>query len=166
LEPPENPGRFNARFLSQDAKKELKEASPVELGARLEELQAFQGWMDIVRQSNAPPSTVRAQVIVQNYICFVYLPESCFRALSKVAVRDSTARKCAQFLSNNPIRSFRNAIAHANWPYRDDYRAIVYWAKKDADQDEELTRFEVSQEDLSFWQSLSRCVAYAAFSNL
>jgi hypothetical protein len=29
-----------------------------------------------------------------------------------------------------------------------------------------LSRFEVSQEELAFWQSLSRCVAYAAFSNL
>ena len=61
---------------------------------------------------------------------------------------------------------FQNAIAHANWSYRGDFNAIVYWARKGADPQENLERFEVAQEGLSFWQSLSRCVAYAAFSNL
>jgi hypothetical protein len=154
------------RFLPTGAKAEIAATSPVRLSDRLQELQAFQGWMDIARQSEASPSIVRAQVITQNYICFVYLPESCFRILSKTTPAGSTARKCAQFLSNNPIRAFRNAIPHANWSYRHDFKGIVYWSKKDSSPEATLDRFEVDQETLAFWQSLSRCVAYSAFSNL
>jgi hypothetical protein len=154
------------RFLPAASKAEIIAASPVRLTDRLQELQAFQGWMDIVRRSAPSPFVVRAQVITQNYISFVYLPESCFRILSKVAPAGSSTRKCAKFLSNDGVRAFRNAIAHANWSYRDDFTGIVFWARKSADPQEELGRFEVTQEELSFWQSLSRCVAYAAFSNL
>jgi 5-methylcytosine-specific restriction endonuclease McrA len=96
----------------------------------------------------------------------VYLPESCFKALAKVCPSGSAAKKCAQYLSNNPVRAYRNAIAHSNWTYRKDFQAIVYWAKKGSEENEPLVRFEVEQDDLAFWQALSRCVAYAAFSNL
>lgn len=113
------------------------------------------------------PLVGRARVVTQMYICFVYLPESCFRILAKVAPSGSAARKSAQFLSNNPVRAFRNAFAHANWTYRQpDHAAITYWARKGSEPDEPLERFEVEQKDLDFWQALSRCVAYAAFSNL
>jgi len=47
-----------------------------------------------------------------------------------------------------------------------DYSGLVFWAKKGADPNEPLSRFEVSQEDLNFWQTLSRCVAYAAYTSL
>jgi hypothetical protein len=156
----------DVRFLPTGAKAEIATASPVRPSDRLQELQAFQGWMDIVRQSKVSPFVIRAQVITQNYICFVYPPEACFRILSKVAPPGSTTKKCAQFLSNNPVRAFRNAIAHANWSYRDDFKGLTYWAKKGGNPDESLVRFEVDQETLSFWQSLSRCVAYSAFSNV
>jgi hypothetical protein len=122
--------------------------------------------MDTVHRSPQSAYVIRAQILTQNYICFVYLPESCFRVLSKVAPIGSVTRKCAQFLSDNPVRGFRNAIAHANWTYREDFGAIIYWARKGHDQDELMQKFEVAQEELSFWQALSRCVAYAAFSNL
>jgi len=154
------------RFLPKDAKDDIAAASPVALADRLKELHAFQGWMDTVQHSPQSPYVIRAQVITQNYICFVYLSESCFRVLGKVAPAGSITRKCAQFLANNPIRAFRNAIAHANWAYRDDFGAITYWARKGDAPDEPMQKFEVVQDELSFWQALSRCVAYAAFSNL
>jgi hypothetical protein len=158
---------LEVRFLPQDAKASIIGASPISLSDRVNELIAFQGWMDIVRRSPSKSShVVRAQVITQNYICFVYLPESCFRALSKAAPTGSVTRRCAQFLSDNPIRAFRNAIAHANWTYRDDFGALIYWARKGSGVDEVMEKFEVPQDELSFWQALSRCVAYAAFSNL
>jgi hypothetical protein len=153
-------------FLPADAKAQLRVASPVPLGDRLKELQAFQGWMDFVGKASPSPFITRAQVITQNYICFVYLPESCFRVLAKTAPQDSAAKRCARYLSDNPVRAFRNALAHANWTYRHDFQAIVYWARKRSDQTDALERFEVAQDDLSFWQAFSRCVAYAAFSNL
>ena len=154
------------RFLSLEQKTEINAASPVSLADRLYELQAFQGWMDQAHTIHNNPYVTRAQVLSQIYICFVYLPESCFRILAKACPSGSAAKKCAQFLSNNPVRTFRNAVAHANWTYRADFKAIVYWAHKGSDQNEPLERFEVAQDDLSFWQALSRCVAYVAYSNL
>lgn len=154
------------RFLSPEQKDEIRAASPVPLKDRLEELKAFQGWMEQAAGVTNNSFVSRAQVLTQSYICFVYLPESCFRALAKVCPTGSEAKKCAKFLSDNPVRAYRNAIAHANWTYRSDFAGIVYWARKGSDPTEPLQRFEVSQSDLSFWQALSRCVAYAAFSNL
>ncbi len=156
----------DVRFLSLEQKDEIRSASPVPLTARLAELRAFQGWMDQAHTVRNNPCVTRAQVLSQNYICFVYLPEACFRVLSKACPSGSAAKMCAQFLSNNPVRAFRNAIAHANWTYRDDFGALVYWARKGSNPDDPLERFEVEQSDLAFWQALSRCVAYAAYSNL
>jgi hypothetical protein len=156
----------DVRFLAPEDKARIRDVSPVPLQQRLDELTAFQGWMDRASATRNNPFVTRAQVLTQNYICFVYLPESCFRILAKVAPSGSTTRKCAQFLSDNPVRAFRNAIAHANWTYRSDFAAIVYWARKGSDPNERLERYEVDQKELNFWQALARCVGYAAFSNL
>jgi hypothetical protein len=156
----------DVRFLSLEQKAKISAASPVPLSDRLDELQAFQGWMEEAGTMRNNPYVTRAQVLSQSYICFVYLPESCFRILAQVCPSGSAAKKCALFLSNNPVRAFRNAFAHANWTYRSDFKALVYWARKGGDPNERLERFEVEQDDLSFWQALSRCVAYAAYSNL
>lgn len=154
------------RFLSQEAKLEIRNTSPVPIEDRFTELVAFQGWMDISNTNQRNPCIARAQVLTQNYICFIYLPESCFRVLYKVLPSGSTTKRCCKFLINSRVRSFRNAIAHANWTYRQDFRAIQFWARKGEDKDEPLIQFEVEQGELEFWQALSRCVAYAAYSNL
>jgi hypothetical protein len=133
----------DVRFLPLEAKREIAVASPVAVKARLEELAAFQIWMDISAKSKSSPIVVRAQVVTQNYICFVYLPEACFSVLAKHAPTRSATRKCARFLCDDRIRAFRNAVAHANWSYRNDLQALIYWARKRADKDEPLTRFEV-----------------------
>ena len=156
----------DVRFLSPADKTSIKGASPVLLNDRLAELSAYEGWLNYSRGIQNP-FVGRARVVTQMYICFVYLPEACFRILAKTAPSGSATRKCAQFLSNNPVRAFRNAFAHANWTYRPrDFGAIVYWSRKGSEPDEPLETFEVEQKDLDFWQALSRCVAYAAFSNL
>jgi hypothetical protein len=135
------------RFLQKTDRDEVAAASPIPVTDRLQELHAFQGWMDAIRHSSQSPYVVRAQVLTQNYICFLYLPESCFRILSKVTPAGSVTRKCAQFLTNNPIRAFRNAIAHANWTYREDFGAIIYWARKGDATNEPMQRFELGRVD-------------------
>ena len=154
------------RFLNHSAKETVLAASPVPLANRLEELISFQAWMDLSSKIVANPAISRAQVIVQNYICFVYLSEACFRALRKVAPPGSLTRRCCQFLTDNPTRAFRNAIAHSNWTYLPDFSGLIFWSKKGSDPDEPLSRFEVMQEDLNFWQALSRAVAYSAYTTL
>jgi len=154
------------RFLDPASKQTVLAASPIPLMSRIEELQAFQAWMDIASGVIKNPAVTRAQVIVQNYVCFVYLSEACFQALRKVARPGSLTHRCCQYLTNNPVRALRNAIAHSNWTYREDFRGLVFWARKGADPHEPMSRFEVLQEDIDFWQSLSRAVAYAAYTSL
>lgn len=154
------------RWLPPDAKAEIQSSSPVEIKKRYDELIAFQSWMDIVNSSPKHPGVIRAQVIVQNYICFVYLSDTCFKVMRKYLPNNCAAKKCCNYLINNPVRAFRNAIAHSNWCYKDDFSGIKFWAKKGAEQEEPLVEWEVNQEELSFWQALARCVAYAAYENL
>jgi len=153
--------------LPADAKQRVRDASQIPLKIRIEELEAFQGWMDLVRTANKPhPVVVRAQVVYVNYICFVYLAESCFNVLKKELPSGSTAKKCCKFLTDNPVRAFRNADSHANWRYLPDFSGLEYWARKGAEPTEPVVRFEVLQQDLSFWQALARCTAYASFLTL
>ena len=125
-------------------------ASRVPLWDRIEELTAFQKFMDNASAVHGRPEITRAQVIVQNYVCLF---------TSKRPV-------CCKFLTDNPVRAFRNAIAHANWTYAPDFGRLVFWARKGANQNEPLSRFKVSQNDLDFCLKLSRGVAYAAYTVL
>jgi hypothetical protein len=154
------------RFLDPAVRKLVLDASPVRLRDRLDELRAFQAWSDLVGKMPHDPEIIRAQVIVQNYVCFVYLGEACFRVLRTRSNPGSVTRLCCKYPTDNPVRAFRNAIAHSNWAYRDDFSGLVYWAMKGSEPDEAPTRFEVTQRELDFWQSLSRCVAYAAYTVL
>jgi hypothetical protein len=153
--------------LSRDVKLRVKQASPIPVDTRLDELLAFQTWMDLVHAIDHPhPSVIRAQVIYQNYICFIFLNEACFSILRKELPAGSSSRKCCKFLTDNAVRAFRNALAHANWRYLVDFSGIEYWARKGTDPTEQMVRFEVSQADLSFWQAVARCTAYAIYLNV
>ena len=150
--------------IPDQAKKEIVDSisNPIPIQDRLNELTAFQGWMDIARNSGNPYIT-RAQVIVQNYVCFVYLSEACFKTLKKYLEPGSVAKKCCNFLINNPVRAFRNAIAHSNWKYQDDFSGIIFYAQKGDQDSEPMTEWQVGEKSLAFWQALSRCTAYTAF---
>ena len=154
------------RFLQPAQRATIFSASPVPLRHRLEELSAFQAFMDSASRIRGDPSLTRAQVIVQNYVCFVYLSEACFLALRKSSNPGSATRRCCKFLTENPVRAFRNAIAHSNWHYAGDFGGLVFWARKGADQNETFSQFQVSQSELGFWQALSRGVAYAAYTSV
>ncbi len=154
------------RFLDAASKQQIHAASPVPLAARLDELRAFQMWMEIAANIQGHPAVTRAQVITQNYVSFVYLGEACFQVLRKVSGAKSVTHRCCSFLTDNPVRAFCNAIAHSNWSYRSDFGGLVFWARKGSVPDEPLTEFEVSQDELNFWQTLSRGVAYAAYTSL
>ena len=139
------------RFLPVDAKSLILQASPVGIGDRLSELKAFQAFMDLTPiRRTSPAAVVRAQVLYPNYICFVYLGEAPFKVLSREAPPSSVTRKCARFLTNNPVRAFRNAAARGNWRYGDDFTGLVFWSRKGSDPSEDLHRFEVGQHELNF----------------
>lgn len=152
--------------LSGSQKKLLAESSVIPIQDRLDELTAFQSWMDFASNERNKPGVTRAQVITQNYICFVYLSEAWFRELRKIVAPGSTTKQCCKFLTDNPVRAFRNAISHSNWCYKSDFSGIEYWARKGDDPSETMTKFEVSQSELDFWQSLARCTAYASYLSI
>jgi len=114
------------RFLPIEAKDEIRAASPVPLNSRFEELVAFQAWSDFSTSVKNNPAIARASVVVQNYICFVYLKDACFEVVAKRAISGSVAACCSAFLSQGAVRDFRNAFSHANWQYSSSiYRARV-----------------------------------------
>jgi hypothetical protein len=110
------------------------------------------------------PLEDRARLVLSNYVCFVYLNESCFLKLCKFTTAGSAARKCFKYLTSNRVRWFRNAVAHANWSVSDG--TITYWSKKGSGDGEPLDRFTVEDEERSFWLFLSLCVATSAFAAL
>lgn len=152
--------------LSHDEKIKLTTSNPIDLKTRIEELQAFQSMMDTFNKMTLRPEIVRAQIIAQNYICFVYLKDTLFESLKKIMPSDSVTKKCCKYLLNNPVRAFRNSIAHGNWKYKNDFSGIEFWAYKGEPKDSPMDKWEVHKTDLSFWQALSRLIAYVSFLTL
>ena len=131
----------------------VADASPVPLRARLDELVAYQAFADLTN-GTPHPAVVRARVIAQCYICFVYLKDRWFHSLAEAFPEDATVARVARYLTAGRVRSFRNAFAHGNWRYAGDFSGLEFWDRGFSAPD------KVSQEDLNFWQSLSRCAAY------
>jgi len=157
----------DVRFLPKEVKAEIEAASPVPLRARRDELVAFQAWQDFARSVQGNPAVTRAQVIVQNYVCFSYLKDACFEVIAKKAVPGSVAARCSGFLTTGAVRDFRNAFSHANWTYKPDFSGLKCWVLEDARRrDGQLREFTVSQNELTFWQALARGVAYATYEQL
>ena len=155
--------------LSNENLLEIELASPISLKLRIEELTAFNMMMDRVNiQLSKYPEIVRSQVIVQNYIAFVYLKDNCFEVTKKIMPSGTLTRRIYQFLLNNPVRAFRNAIAHGNWQYANDFSAIKYYAHKGESipnaEGKEMCEFTVENSELGFWQALSRATGYTIYT--
>lgn len=150
------------KSLSLPVKKEIENSTPIPIKARLDELIAFQRWMDFVDSMKMPkPEVIRAQVITQNYICFVYLKETWFEILLQHLHQNSSTYKSCSFLLSEPIKLLRHGISHGNWKYKDDFSGLEYWNRKDRSSPYDYK--QVDGQELDFWQSLSRTVAYASF---
>jgi hypothetical protein len=130
---------------------------------RNEMLGNFQVFMELVTKAPQHPAVVGVSLVAQNYIAFVYLGEALFTKLKKASASGSTARRCATFLTDNPVRALRNATAHGNWRVRPDRTGLEFWARKGAGQDEPMHQFSVTEFELNFWQALARCTAYASY---
>lgn len=79
----------DVRGLSAETRASLVSATPVPLKQRIDELVAFQAFMDTAASIKGAPSLTRAQVIVQNYVCFAYLGDACFRILAQASPPDA-----------------------------------------------------------------------------
>ncbi|AFK05516.1 hypothetical protein Emtol_0246 (plasmid) [Emticicia oligotrophica DSM 17448] len=128
--------------IKDTLKSEILLASPVPLETRLEELSCFQTMMDTINKIRPRPEIVRSQVMTQNYVCFVYLKDTLFEVLRKKSETGSITKKCAKYLLNNPVRAFRNPIAHGNWKYKDDFSGLEFWAHKDNSESDIMTKYQ------------------------
>ena len=154
------------RAFDDGKRAKLIKATPISFETRIEELSAFQNMMETYNNMRPRPEIVRSQVITQNYICFVYLKDSLFETLKKISESGSVTRKCCTFLLNNPVRAFRNSIAHGNWKYRNDFSGLDFWSYKGEPDDNPMDKWTVSQVELGFWQALSRTVAYVSYLSI
>jgi hypothetical protein len=156
--------------LNNDELLKIELVSPVTIEKRIEELKAFNMMMDRVNYSDLKkyPEIIRSQVIVQNYISFVYLKDNCFDVTKNVISSGTLTRRICKFLLDNPVRAFRNSIAHGNWQYTFNPSGIIYFAHKgDIKQNEKsevMIEFIVFQDELNFWQALSRATAYTIYT--
>lgn len=125
----------------------------------IEELMAFQAWMDIAHAHADNPVIVRAQVMSELYVAFVWIRDSLMRPAA-AALSDQTAFATVEtFLRSGRRRALRNAIAHGRWCYLPDFSGLECW--DEAARGKPHQRFEISQTDLDVWQLLSRGAAIA-----
>lgn len=146
-----------------DAIRQIENQSPVKLKHRYNELVGFQRMMDCIGGlTTVDAGLIRAQVIAQNYICFVYLKDGFFRSIQQVIPNHAVCYRCCHFLTSARIRQFRNSIAHGNWNYSQNYSSLEYWDYKEGRKENGYEKFEVYQDELNFWQTLSRGIAYSS----
>ncbi|MEX2253834.1 MAG: hypothetical protein WEC34_00195 [Acidimicrobiia bacterium] len=126
----------------------------------LSEMGAFQSWMDFAHNNADNPVVVRAQVMTELYVAFVWLRDALMLPLAKEVPSDSVFATAAGFLSSGTRRLLRNAIAHGRWCYLDDFSGLECWAEPSPGAAH--ARFVVSQDELGGWQMLSRGTSIAA----
>jgi hypothetical protein len=131
---------------------------------RFNELALFLNWIAESHMEKASSLLSRARLTLSNYMCFVYLGDTCFTRLRKELPDGTAARLCCQYLTDNPIRAFRNAVAHGNWRVSDG--VVHFWARKGADPNEPLIEFQVPDADREFWFFLAACTGKSAFAAL
>jgi hypothetical protein len=135
---------------------------PISLKDRFDSLNTLLIWMERGKDEKF----TYGGILALNYMCFIYLGDGCFKILRKELPSDSVARKCCQALTDNPVRAFRNALAHGNWRISLDSSGIDFWAKKGSDPTEPMSRWRFSEMDLHFWQYLSIATAVATMAAL
>jgi hypothetical protein len=146
--------------LDEATTNQLRVAALIPPERYLEEVLAFQAWMDMAHANRSNPVMVRAQVMTELYVAFVWLRDSLMKPIA-AALSDGTAfARVERFLASSHRRTLRNAIAHGRWCYLSDFSGLECWAAPARGQPHQ--RFEVSQADLDAWQLLSRGTAIAA----
>jgi hypothetical protein len=155
--------------LPSDVLRGIRDEDVVGLQRRIDELVAFERFMDFASQAQAASGSfaprARAQVVCQLYTVFVYLGDACFSRLRKSAATGSVLKKCCKYLTDYPVRGLRNAVAHSGWRYTDDFTGIMFHYFED-EQKMKRRDYTVTQLELDFWDKLARVTAYAAFQTI
>ncbi|MDI6783131.1 MAG: hypothetical protein QME64_03430 [bacterium] len=155
--------------LPHEVLRDIRDKDTVGLQRRIDELIAFEHFMDFATQiqttSGSFAPLTRAQVVCQLYTVFVYLGDACFSRLRKSAASGTALKKCCRYLTDYPVRGLRNAVAHSCWRYTDDFTGIIFYYFKD-EQKTKQSQYTVNQLELDFWDKLARVTAYATFQTI
>jgi len=148
--------------LGEAAMNHLRSTTPIPPERYIEELVAFQEWMEIAHANESNPVIVRAQVMTQLYVSFVWLRDSLMRPIADALPEKTTFRSVESFLRTGQRKTLRNAIAHGRWCYLADFSGLECWDGRDYPGQ----RFVVSEHDFRAWQMLSRGTTIAALTAL
>jgi len=169
--------RREIQQLDNQTRHALQSEPPLSTTDRVFLLNKFVHWW---RTSPGTPANNIGQIMALNYFCFVYLGESHLKKLRKCAPAP-LGKKCATFLTDNPVRALRNALAHGNWRPSFDSITLDFWARPGSVpvctvqpkcsnapdvSIEPMQHFKASVEELNFWHLLSIATAYASLSGL
>ena len=138
-------------------------SDPISYAERFNELALFLNCMAEYPARKVNPLLNRAFFTLSNYVCFVYLGDTCFTRLRK-ALPEGTAKRCCRYLTDNPIRALRNAVAHGNWRVSDG--VLHFWARRGDDPNEPMSEFRASDADREFWFFLAACTGKSALAAL
>ena len=152
---------FNeASLFSTHLKEKIRTTSPVPIADRLSQV-----WMAInfygqcgPDQFRAIPGLAYAHTVTMSYISVVSLSDGLFDCVKKGGLPStSVSKRCVKYLRENPVRAYRNAIAHGNWAANVAKGGIDFWARP-GDENTKMEKWFVSQADLVFWYEFSRVV--------
>jgi hypothetical protein len=149
--------RREIQSMDETSRQALNSEPPLSTADRIGLLNTFVLWW--CTESGRPGNI--GQIMAMNYTCFIYLGESHFRKLRKCPA-GTLARKCGEFLTDNPVRAFRNALAHGNWRGSFDNQGIDFWARKGQDPNQPMSCFHVAVNELNFWYFLAMAAAYGS----
>jgi len=139
------------RQLDECAHNKLRKKVKISPEEYLVEMVAFQGWMDFANTPGRDPVIVRAQVITQLYVGFVWLKDSLLKPVKEMLGASTTAA-IVEFFDTGDRRLLRNAVAHGRWQYLPDFSGLKHW---------EDGEHAVLVNDLNAWQLLSRATSIA-----
>jgi hypothetical protein len=151
-----------ASSLIDEQRKRLKADIAIPVTRYIEEMVAFQAWMEIATTLRKEPAIVRAQVITQLYVSFIWLRDSLLEPVSAM-LPGTVTRTTIEFLSTGRRRHLRNAVAHGRWTYLPDFGGLEAWNKGHAGV---LARDVIASAELDAWQTLARGTSIAVLLSL
>lgn len=125
----------------------------------VEEMTAFQAWTDFAEVLGRDPVVVRARVMTQLYVSFVWLRDALMTPVASAVSASGPVAAIESFLKSGRRRLLRNAIAHGRWCYLPEFDGLEIWAEPSRGKPHQ--RHLITASELGQWQVLSRGFAIA-----
>ena len=95
----------------------------------VEEMTAFQAWTSLSDALGRDPVVVRARVMTELYVSFVWLRDALMAPVAGATPANGTVAVVERFLKSGRRRLLRNAIAHGRWCYLAQFDGLEIWAE-------------------------------------